>query len=145
MILMIALFGISTRGATLICVNHTLSGIPANSRQLTYAIRHVILSRTAFEHALSGPFANQRSARLSPARTLWECPFRFISTSTVYTMKFLFERNRFGDDLQTFIIKTQLNEFVNRYRRIFVKLSKPLPAAFFFRSQSLFMIASSFR
>ena len=80
------------RGATLLCFPshlpcqgflHTLCGIPSYSRQLTYALRHGILSPKAVDHALCGPFANQRSARLSPARTLWKCPSRFISTSTV--------------------------------------------------------------
>ena len=80
--------------------------IPTYLRQLTYALRQKLLacdwkkwsvdqirsldtnSRydlfVGVHPALSGPFTNQRSVRLSASRTLCECPFRFISTSTVW-------------------------------------------------------------
>ena len=68
-------------------------GIPSYSRQLTYALRRGILSassRTAFPRALSGPFNNLHTARLSPSRTLWKRSIIFIPASTVYQSIFNF-------------------------------------------------------
>ena len=72
---------IFSRGATLLCVSTHLwnTGIfPANN-----ACPASWNTCVCFPHALCGPFAKQRSVRLSPSRTLWKCPLRFISASTV--------------------------------------------------------------
>ncbi|MDO4426222.1 MAG: hypothetical protein Q4D17_10730, partial [Planctomycetia bacterium] len=60
--------------------------IPTYPRQLTYAntsqnTQH--RNPRVFDCALSGPFAELGSVRLSPSRTLCEAMISFISASTV--------------------------------------------------------------